>query len=83
MIVRTRAAGWLRPAELVDIIEEKENGSEFDSSAINQQDESVIFGPVKASKITPLVANPGRLLLTDRFLYFQVRFTHRFSLLFY
>ncbi|KAF2078283.1 hypothetical protein CYY_000375 [Polysphondylium violaceum] len=52
------------------LIEDRENKHQFDLSLLVDLNEKSIL-ELKCSKISPLVENPGRLLLTNARLYFQ------------
>jgi len=56
--------------ELRKLIEERENSIAFDSSAIDDISEQILF-ETNAIRVAPLINNPGKILITDRILYFQ------------
>jgi hypothetical protein len=66
-----RAASWQRPEALEALIAEREAEIEFDTSELIDPEEETPLFESKAERISPLVSNPGRLLLTNRYLYFQ------------
>ena len=68
-IAQEGAPAWHRPEELVAMIEEREAGMSFDGGCL-EEEENTLFES-KAMRISPLVSNPGRVLLTDQRLYFQ------------
>ena len=68
-IAQEGAPAWHRPEELVAMIEEREASMSFDGGCL-EEGENTLFES-KAMRISPLVSNPGRVLLTDQRLYFQ------------
>lgn len=65
------AASWMRPAALETLIAEREAQMDFDTGCLIDPDEETTLFKSKAERVSPLVSNPGRVLLTDRYLYFQ------------
>jgi hypothetical protein len=66
----TTARSWARPARLQELIDEREDAMAFDLANLVDFTEGEVFS-CKAERITPLVSNPGRVVLTDKRLYFQ------------
>eukprot|EP01119_Soliformovum_irregulare_P011407 TRINITY_DN2849_c1_g1_i1.p1 TRINITY_DN2849_c1_g1~~TRINITY_DN2849_c1_g1_i1.p1 ORF type:complete len:891 (-),score=264.62 TRINITY_DN2849_c1_g1_i1:87-2759(-) len=70
LVTITKLPPESRESQVNIIIEERENGITFNKSALEDINEKILT-ETKCIRVTPLVNDPGRILITNAIVYFQ------------